>query len=218
MKTREAELAAETDRWLAAAEAADAEEDKVHGNRRGDEMPKWVAGKARRLARMRAAKAALEAEAKAAAEEEARRRAAAQERRLAEGRGNNGKTPAPPPEEPDPKAQKNFTDPESRILKSKDGFIQGYNGQAAVDGTAQVIVAQTLTQSMSDQGQLTVLVNAIAANLGARPNEAERGLRRRRLLLGSEPRGARWRATSPPTSPRAGPSTRPTPSAGPAGR
>ena len=44
-----------------------------------------------------------------------------------------GKPAAPPSEEPDPKAQKNFTDPESRIMKTKDGFIQGYNAQAAVD-------------------------------------------------------------------------------------
>jgi len=171
MKKREAELQAEVDRWLAAAEAADAQEDAAHGNRRGDEMPDWIADKAKRLAKIGAAKAALEAEAKAAAEEEARRRAEAEEKRIAEGRKKNGKTPAPPSDEPDPKAQKNFTDPESRILKSKDGFIQGYNAQAAVDGEAQIIVAHGLTQSTSDQDQLTGLVDGIEANLGARPKE-----------------------------------------------
>jgi hypothetical protein len=138
MKKREIELQAEVDRWLAAAEAADAEEDKLHGNRRGDEMPKWVADKEQRIAKLRAAKAELEAEAKAAAEEERRRRAEAEEKRIAAGRKKNGFAPKPPSDEPDGTAQRNFTDPESRILKSKDGFIQGYNAQAAVDGEAQI--------------------------------------------------------------------------------
>jgi transposase len=172
MKKREIELQAEVDRWLAAAEAADAEEDRLYGARRGDEMPKWIADKQKRLAKLRAAKAELEAEAKAAAEEETRRRAEAEAKRIAQGRKKNGYAPKPPSEEPDGKAQRNFTDPESRILKSKEGFIQGYNAQAAVDGKAQVIVAHTLTQSTSDQDQLTVLVDAIEANLGTRPKEA----------------------------------------------
>ena len=172
MKKREAELQAEVERWLAAAEAADTEEDARHGSKRGDELPDWIADKKKRLAKIREAKAALEAEAKAAAEEETRRRAEAEKKRKAEGRKRNGPPPAPPSAEPDGKAQRNFTDPESRILKSKDGFIQGYNAQAAVDGEAQVIVAHTLTQSTSDQDQLTVLLDGIEANLGAKPKEA----------------------------------------------
>jgi transposase len=172
MKQREAELQAEVDRWLAAAEAADAEEDKFHGAKRGDEMPKWIADKAKRLAKLREAKAALEAEAKAAAEAEARARSEAEEKRKAQGAKKNGKTPEPPSEEPDGKAQKNFTDPESRILKTKDGYIQGYNAQAAVDGEAQIIVAHGLTQSTSDHDQLVGLVDGIEANLGAKPKEA----------------------------------------------
>jgi hypothetical protein len=77
-----------------------------------------------------------------------------------------------PSNEPDPKAQKNFTDPESRIMKTKDGYIQGYNAQAAVDGKAQIIVAQTLAAGTSDQDQLVPLVDGIEANLGRKPREA----------------------------------------------
>ena len=143
MKKREAELKAEVDRWLKAAEAADAQEDKLYGDKRGDEMPDWVADKAKRLAKIAAAKAALEAEAKAAAEEEERRRKEAEDKRIAEGRKKTGRPAAPPKREPDGKAQRNFTDPQSRILKTKDGYIQGYNAQAAVDGGHQIIVAQT---------------------------------------------------------------------------
>jgi transposase len=172
MKKREAELAAEVDRWLKAAEAADAEEDKLYGSKRGDEMPDWVADKQKRLQTIRAAKAELEAEAKATAEEEMRRREKAEAERKAEGRKKNGKTPAPPKKEPDGKMQRNFTDPESRILKTKDGYIQGYNAQAAVDAEAQIIVAHGLTQSMSDQDQLVPLIDGIKDNLGRKPKEA----------------------------------------------
>ena len=171
-KKREAELKAEVDRWLEAAEAADAEEDKLYGNKRGDEMPDWVADKQKRLEKIRQAKAELEAEAKAAAQEEMRRREKAEEQRKAEGRKKNGRTPAPPKEEPEGKMQRNFTDPESRILLTKDGYIQGYNAQAAVDAKAQIIVAHTLTQSMSDQDQLVPLMDGIKDNLGRKPKEA----------------------------------------------
>jgi len=110
-----------------------------------------------------------EAEAKAAAAAKAKAQAEAEERRRGEGRKKPGKPAAPPSEEPDPKAQKNFTDPESRIMKTKDGFIQGYNAQAAVDATAQVIVAHGLDAKQSDQHQLAPIVDAIEANLGRKP-------------------------------------------------
>ena len=171
MKKREAELAAEVERWLAAAEAADAEEDRLYGEARGDEMPDWVADKRKRLAKIAEAKAALEAEARAAAEAETRRRAEAEDKRIAEGRKKTGRTPAPPKSEPDGKAQRNFTDPQSRILKTRDGFIQGYNAQAAVDATAQIVVAHRLTPGQSDQDQLVPLVDAIADDLGRKPKE-----------------------------------------------
>ena len=132
-------------------------------------MPDWVADKKKRAEKIRAAQAELEAEAKAAAAAEAKARAEAEEKRKAEGRKRPGKPAAPPSEEPDPKAQKNFTDPESRIMKTNDGFIQGYNAQAAVDATAQVIVAHGLDARQSDQHQLTPIADAIEANLGRKP-------------------------------------------------
>jgi transposase len=172
MKKREAELAAEVDRWLKAAEAADRAEDELYGDRRGEELPDWVADKQKRLAKIRQAKAELEAEAQAAAEDERRRRQKAEEERQAAGRKKSGKAAAPPKDEPPPKAQRNFTDPESRILKTKDGFIQGYNAQAAVDGEAQIIVAHGVVAQMTDQDQLVPLLEGIKANLGRRPKEA----------------------------------------------
>src|SRR6266436_6704182 len=70
------------------------------------------------------------------------------------------------------KSQRNFTDPESRIMKSKDGFVQAYNAQAAVDAGAQIIVAHDLTQCGNDQGQLVPLIEAIENNLGCKPEQA----------------------------------------------
>src|SRR3974390_528396 len=168
MRKREVELQAEVDRWLEAAEAADAAEDKGFGaHRRGDEMPDWVANKQARLAKIREAKAELEAEAKAkaAAEQAAREKKNGDKLRP-------GRKAVPPSDVPEPKAQRNFTDPDSRILKTKDGYIQGYNAQAAVDAQEQIIVAHTLSNNGNDQAQLAPLLDATKANLGRNPDEA----------------------------------------------
>src|SRR6185437_13058083 len=126
-------------------------------------------GGSRRSARP---KPSWEAQAKAAAAEETRRREEAEKKRIAEGCKKNGKTPTPPKPEPEGKTQRNFTDPESRVLLTKDGsIIQGYNAQAAVDAEAQIIVAHGLTQSMSDQDQLVALMDGIKKNLGRKPRK-----------------------------------------------
>jgi transposase len=150
----EPKLAAEVAAWLKAAGRADRAEDRRHGaERRGDEMPDWVANKERRLEKIREAKAALEAEAQAAAADRP------------EGRGQK------PSGTPAGKAQRNFTDPQSRIMKTRDGFIQGFNAQAAVDATAQVIVAETVSNQASDCPHLVGLVEQIATNLAAAPEQ-----------------------------------------------
>ena len=172
MEKRAAELEAEVAKWLSSAEAADAGEDKLYGrDKTGEEMPDWVADKKRRAETIRAAKAALEAEAKAAAEAKVKEEAAAEEKRQAKGRKKPGPKAAPPSGEPDPKAQKNFTDPESRIMKSKDGFMQAFNAQAAVDAEAQIIVAQAVTQDANDKHQLAPMTDAIETNLGRKPEQ-----------------------------------------------
>lgn len=182
MLKAEPQLRAEVEAWLAAAEQADDAEDAALGEARGDELPDWVADKTRRIAKIQAAKAALEAEAKAQAG--AKAKAAAARALLKAQRKQRGR-PAPPkpkaeprpaaegkaePEpKPQPKAQRNFTDPESRIMKGPDGFLQGYNAQAAVDAKAQIIVAHGLSDCSADSGQLVAMVAAIRANTGRNP-------------------------------------------------
>ena len=186
MKKREAELQAQVDcGWLPPRPPTLRRTSCTGpGARRAAQV---VADKEKRLAKIRAAKAELEAEAKAAAQEERRRRAEAEEKRIAQGRKKNGFAPKPPSAEPDGKAQRNFTDPESRLLLTKDGYIQGWNAQAAVDGTAQVIVAHGLTPSMSD----TVSSWGLLTPSRRTSATAERGLRRQRLPERAEPGRAR---------------------------
>jgi len=167
MQKAEAALAAEVAGWLKAADAADRNDDAAVGvDRRGDEMPDWVADKQKRLAKIREAKAALEAEARAKAD--------AKTRNGDDDRGDGprrGPKPKHPPGTPKPKAQRNFTDPDSRMMPGKDGFVQAYNGQAAVDATAQIIVAHSLSNSSADAPWLVPLTDAVTQNMGKRPKE-----------------------------------------------
>ena len=166
MREAEAKLAAEVAAWFARAAAADAEEDRAHGpDRRGDEMPAWVVNKQARLERLRAAKATLEAEAKAPPPEDGA------EPGPSTGMMNSGRPQRAPDGGPPDKAQRNFTDPDSRLQPAKGSFIQGYNAQAAVDGARQIIVAQHLTARPADCPALGPLVGAIRRNLGCNPRE-----------------------------------------------
>lgn len=143
MKEAEPALTKTVEEWMSQARDADDDDERTHGpDRRGDETPSWMANKQSRLEKLRAAKAALEAEAKAAGKEA-----------------------------PEDKAQRNFTDPESRIQKTKDGYIQGYNAQAAVDHATQIIVACDVGTSTADSPQLEPMVDQVIANTGAVPNE-----------------------------------------------
>jgi transposase len=163
MKTAEEKLAAEVADWMKQADATDTAEDREKGpDRRGDETPEWVANKTKRLAKIREARAALETQ--------------AQEAAAARRQGGGDDTDAPSPPEPPTgvpadKAQRNFTDPESRIMKTNDGFIQGYNGQAAVDAEQQIIVACDLSNQGPDCPQMLSMVDQIEANVGKRPDQ-----------------------------------------------
>jgi transposase len=178
MKQREVELAAEVQKWLEQAEAADAVEDEALGKqRRGDELPEWVTNKQKRLAKMREAMAALEAEAAAAASAAVSEPEPCAPRADESGGDEETATPAPesPPQPaipaPPDKAQRNFTDPESRIMKTPNGFEQAYNAQAAVDADSQVIVAAGLTNAGNDKQQLAPMAAQIETNTGRTPQE-----------------------------------------------
>jgi transposase len=77
-----------------------------------------------------------------------------------------GKEPAPPSPEPTPKDQYNFTDPESRIMKTAEGFQQSYNAQAAVDVESRLIVGERVTQAPNDKQQLPATLATVAPEAG----------------------------------------------------
>jgi transposase len=167
MKTVEPALAAEVDAWLEHAREADAAEDAAHGAaRRGDETPDWMADKQRRLETIRAARAALEAEAADPPAPEDESGPGASSGMRWQGRPLRGEDGGPPD-----RAQRNFTDPDSRILPTRDGFVQGYNGQIAVDAAHQVIVAHRLVTNSADSRALVPLIDDARAHLGRKPRE-----------------------------------------------
>jgi len=155
-----AAIRAQAQAMLCEAEATDQAEDERYGpERRGDELPQELARRESRLERIRAAKAALEAE---EAERERARHAVA----AAEGRKLRKPHPDVEPPAPKPTAQRNFTDPDSKIMKTSDGsFHQCFNGQAVVDGEAQVIVAAELSAEAPDARQLEPALAQLEENL-----------------------------------------------------
>ena len=152
MKEKEEQLASEVAELLRRAQEVDDEEDRRYGkDKRGDELPEELAFREGRLEKIREAMAALEAEAQAAAE--------------AEGKEHPGV--------PDDKAQRNFTDAESRIMPAPGGrdFRQAYNCQAVVDHAHQVIVAARATNQSSDKQQAAAMMQETIDNVGAVPRE-----------------------------------------------
>ena len=165
MARAEAELAAAVAGWLARAEREDAADDAEHGvDQRGDELPAWVKDKQARLEHIRAAKATLEAEAEAPPPDA--------EPGPSSGMTDHGRPARAPDGGPPARAQRNFTDPDRRVMKTRGGFVQGSNGQLAVDRAHQIIVAQRRTTNGSDQDGLVPLLDATKTVLGRTPREA----------------------------------------------
>ena len=167
MGEKEAELEAEVQELIRQAEQEDDKEDTRYGTgKRGDELSDELSFKQGRLETIRKAKQALEAKAR--------------EQAIADGKIHPDGTPIPrpgrkpktPPGQPEPKAQRNFTDPESRIMKNGDkAFVQGYNCQAAVDADSQVIVAADVTDQANDKKQAEPMAAEVQANMGRNPDE-----------------------------------------------
>lgn len=172
-------LRTEIDSLLNRAEEIDSSEDAALGKaERGDDLPKEIKRRKDRIAKIVEAKTALENEARDRAELEA----AAVNARLAEraekeaetGKKTGGRPPAVPDPEtakPDPKSQRNFTDPESRIMLdgATKAFTQAYNAQAVADDGCQIIVAADVTQECNDKRQLVPMMAQVLANCGELP-------------------------------------------------
>ncbi len=169
MVKKEKELEDEVAALLSKAQSVDDEEDTKYGKgKRGDELPEELRFRKSRLKKIRKAKKELEQEALEKANkrrEEIRR----QEETLAkEGKKRKGRKPEDPSDKPNDKSQRNFTDPDSRIMKdgATKSFEQSYNCQAAVDGHSQVIVADNVTQEANDKKQVEPVIEILKENTG----------------------------------------------------
>jgi hypothetical protein len=181
MGEQEAALPAEIAELLRGADQADRDEDARHGaDRRGDELPAELARRESRPQKIRETKAALEAETRDEA--------------VRTGKDPGQATPALP-------AQRNFTNPESKTQKTTDGFIQGYNAQAAIHATAQVIVAHDVTPIVADIGQLLPQVTTISRTSLERPKQVRADVGAD--LHRAQPPGAAYRGGDGHEPPRA---------------
>jgi transposase len=183
MEEKEKQLRAEVEKLLSQAEATDAAEDALYGKgNRGDDLTGEMARRESRLKKIAEAKAALEQEARHRAEAAKKIAESKLEDRLKKeqerGRkfgGHPPRTPDPEQARPEPAAQRNFTDPESRIMPDggrKGSFVQAYNAQIAVDSAQQIIVAAEITQESNDKQQLAPMLERVAQNMGAKPQAA----------------------------------------------
>ena len=174
MQEEEVRLTTEIRKMLQRGAAEDAQEDQEHGPEApGSLFTEEIARRKSRLEKLREAKAALEAQVREAAAKKKEEREAKERERAAAGKRKLGGKKPPDPEtvKPKDKAQRNFVDPESRIMKGGDGgFIQGYNGQAAVDADHQVITACDLTDQAADAPHLQALMAQSAVNTGCHPD------------------------------------------------
>jgi transposase len=171
MVEEEARIQGEINLFFQEADAVDKEEDELHGQRRGDELPEHLQNSTKRLRTIQEAKRALEEEARERArtkQDQRRKEAEAEDREF---------QPRVDPDEavPSPKSQRNFTDPESRIMgKPGKSYEQAYNAQAGVDVDSQIIVAADLTNMAADAPHLPALLSQVEKNrvptkVGAKP-------------------------------------------------
>jgi transposase len=151
---------------LAEADAIDAAEDEQFGAARGDELPAELADPVSRRARLREAKRRMDAEHEATQVAFEQHLAARAAREAQLGHKLGGRRPTPPPEHIDPKTQINVVDPDSRPVRTRRGFIQGYNAQA-VCTEQQIIIAAELEIGGVDQGLLEPMIAAVADELAA---------------------------------------------------
>ena len=163
MKEAEPRLAMEVQSWFDRADALDADDDAIHGaDRSGGELPGWVVNKEQRRQRIQAAMAMLEAEAAGDPDHEPEP-------------PSTSTKPEPPSSrvdaKPADKTQLNFTDPQSKLMKTSGGFEQAYNCQAAVDGTAQIIVACAVVAKQNDVNELEPMLAQVRRNVGRNPRE-----------------------------------------------
>ena len=164
-------IVSEVERILADVERVDAEEDRRYGDARGDELPAGLRSREERLRRLEEARRRLEEREAADRQNQEARIADREVEERCQGKKKRGRKPKPPDEAINREAKVNLTDPDSRILKTRKGWVQGYNGQAAADVKSQVIVAQDVTSRENDVNQLAPMLTCCEVQAGRQPSQ-----------------------------------------------
>jgi transposase len=159
-------IEAEVERMFAEAEERDRAEDSLYGEKRGDELPEGLSNRKERMDRLRACKTRLDEEEAAAKAEQERKAAERAEKEAKAGKKLRGRKPKEPKDNPEDEPKANVTDPDSRIMKTRRGHVQGYNAQAVVT-KGQIIVAAEVTQDCNDVRQLNPMLKKAQENLNA---------------------------------------------------
>ena len=154
------------------AEQIDEEEDRLFGeDKRGDELPPEFQREKERLQRIRKAKEQLEKKQEQRYQQYQQNLRDRKQKEKETGKKLRGRKPHPVSKEPDEQLKANTTDPESRIMKTRKGYVQGYNGQAMVEADSQIIVAADLVQDENDKHQQGPMILKVKQNLNRLPDK-----------------------------------------------
>lgn len=170
-RTKES-IDSEVEKMFAEATAKDEEEDRLYGERRGDELPEGLRTRPERLARLKACREQIEAKERAIAQKREAKRAERSEKEARTGQKVRGRKPKDKKPEP---AKANVTDPDSRIMKTRKGYEQGYNAQAVVT-EEQIILAAEVTQEANDVKQLAPMLERVLDNVREVLPESQAGV------------------------------------------
>ena len=170
LKREEDELEKEIEGWLKRAAQVDEEEDRIYGpDKQGNELPKGFQKRKDRLRKIRKAKEELEKELEEKKEEWEQKLEERKRRESTRGKKLRGRKPKKPVQR-NPKS--NLTDPDSKLMHTQNGYLQGYNAQAAIDCDTKILLAAELTQDRNDVNQLNPMLKQVEHNIGERPRIA----------------------------------------------
>ncbi len=172
LSKEEEQLSRTVEEMLRKAQQTDNEEDGIYGkDNRGDELPPGFRKRKERLQRIEKARKELEQRQLKKRQEYEKKMSEREQKEKETKKKLRGRKPKPVEEAPDNDTKRNTTDPDSRIMKTRNGYVQGYNAQVMTDCSNQVILAADVTQECNDKHQLVPMMKQVEQNTGQKPDK-----------------------------------------------
>lgn len=172
LSKEEEQLSRTVEEMLRKAQQTDNEEDGIYGkDNRGDELPPGFRKRKERLQRIEKARKELEQRQLKKRQEYEKKMSEREQKEKETKKKLRGRKPKPVEEAPDNDTKRNTTDPDSRIMKTRNGYVQGYNAQVMTDCSSQVILAADVTQECNDKHQLVPMMKQVEQNTGQKPDK-----------------------------------------------